>query len=365
MTTALATSDDGLAWRWDGTVLRPRPGAWDARGARVTAVLAGRDDVLRRPGHARRRTSASAPAASPATRRPGGGDAPSATSTSLAAARRRVAAVLRGAAARRQPRAAHGVLQIAGVSEPRLITAIGKTLPSPARVEAPTRPPFRIAAVQEAWHADAEEHAAALERGIAMAAGEGAKLVCLQELTLSPYFAIVPDALETARRDGRAAPGRPDARARRARGPRARHPRPRLALRAGRGRRAGLQHRDRRRALGRRRGEDAQAPHPGHRRLLRGQVLPRRRRRGGLSGRRARRRPLRLPDLLGPVVPGARPRLLARRRRGDRLPDRDRLRARPPRLRHPAAVGARDHRQRDRQRHVHGRRQPHRPRGRR
>jgi hypothetical protein len=39
MTTALATSDDGLAWRWEGTVLRPRAGGWDARGTRVTAVL--------------------------------------------------------------------------------------------------------------------------------------------------------------------------------------------------------------------------------------------------------------------------------------------------------------------------------------
>lgn len=39
MTTALATSGDGLAWDWVGTVLRGRPGAWDARGARVTAVL--------------------------------------------------------------------------------------------------------------------------------------------------------------------------------------------------------------------------------------------------------------------------------------------------------------------------------------
>ena len=39
MTTALATSDDGLAWRWEGTVLGPRHGAWDARGSRVTAVL--------------------------------------------------------------------------------------------------------------------------------------------------------------------------------------------------------------------------------------------------------------------------------------------------------------------------------------
>ena len=48
-----------------------------------------------------------------------------------------------------------------------------------------------------------------------------------------------------------------------------------------------------------------------------------------------------------------------------RLPDRDRLGARPPRLRHRAAVGAGDRRQRDRQRHVHGRGQPHRDRGRR
>ena len=40
MTTAYATSADGLAWQWQGTVLAPRPGAWDARGARVTAVMA-------------------------------------------------------------------------------------------------------------------------------------------------------------------------------------------------------------------------------------------------------------------------------------------------------------------------------------
>lgn len=39
MTTAYATSDDGLAWRWHGTVLAGRPAQWDARGARVTAVL--------------------------------------------------------------------------------------------------------------------------------------------------------------------------------------------------------------------------------------------------------------------------------------------------------------------------------------
>jgi hypothetical protein len=39
MVTRLATSDDGVEWAWQGDVLTGRPGAWDARGARVTAVL--------------------------------------------------------------------------------------------------------------------------------------------------------------------------------------------------------------------------------------------------------------------------------------------------------------------------------------
>jgi hypothetical protein len=39
MSTAYATSRDGLAWDWHGTVLAGRPGTWDARGARVTSVL--------------------------------------------------------------------------------------------------------------------------------------------------------------------------------------------------------------------------------------------------------------------------------------------------------------------------------------
>jgi hypothetical protein len=39
MTTAYATSADGLQWEWHGTALAPRPGRWDSRGARVTAVL--------------------------------------------------------------------------------------------------------------------------------------------------------------------------------------------------------------------------------------------------------------------------------------------------------------------------------------
>jgi hypothetical protein len=41
MVTRYATSPDGIAWTWRGDALTPRPGAWDARGTRVTAVLDG------------------------------------------------------------------------------------------------------------------------------------------------------------------------------------------------------------------------------------------------------------------------------------------------------------------------------------
>ena len=72
-----------------------------------------------------------------------------------------------------------------------LITNLGHELVSPARVGASVRGAFRIGAVQQRWHEDAEEHRAALSEGVAIAAGAGASLVCLQELTLSPYFASV------------------------------------------------------------------------------------------------------------------------------------------------------------------------------
>jgi hypothetical protein len=39
MSTAYHSSADGLVWQRHGTVLAPRPGAWDARGARVSDVL--------------------------------------------------------------------------------------------------------------------------------------------------------------------------------------------------------------------------------------------------------------------------------------------------------------------------------------
>jgi hypothetical protein len=38
MATDYACSTDGLSWTWQGTALSPRPGEWDARGVRVTAV---------------------------------------------------------------------------------------------------------------------------------------------------------------------------------------------------------------------------------------------------------------------------------------------------------------------------------------
>ncbi len=39
MHTRLATSSDGLRWDLGATVLAPRAGEWDARGARVAAVV--------------------------------------------------------------------------------------------------------------------------------------------------------------------------------------------------------------------------------------------------------------------------------------------------------------------------------------
>ncbi len=38
MTTEYATSADGLDWTWHGTALSGRPGEWDSRGTRVSAV---------------------------------------------------------------------------------------------------------------------------------------------------------------------------------------------------------------------------------------------------------------------------------------------------------------------------------------
>ncbi len=60
--------------------------------------------------------------------------------------------------------------------------------PSYARTHEPDRAPVRVALVQQRYHHDPIEHRAALAAGIRMAAAEGADVVCLSELTLSPYF---------------------------------------------------------------------------------------------------------------------------------------------------------------------------------
>jgi len=73
--------------------------------------------------------------------------------------------------------------------DPDLITAYPPP-PSPARTRPPEREPLRLGLVQERWHADPREHEARLSLGIRIAAAEGATIVCLQELTLSPYFAV-------------------------------------------------------------------------------------------------------------------------------------------------------------------------------
>jgi N-carbamoylputrescine amidase len=80
---------------------------------------------------------------------------------------------------------------------------------SPARVDAPQRAPLRVGLVQERWHPDREVHEAALAHGVRTAAAAGARFVCLQELTLSPYFAVTPAGPEPAHIEPEPLPGGP------------------------------------------------------------------------------------------------------------------------------------------------------------
>jgi N-carbamoylputrescine amidase len=90
----------------------------------------------------------------------------------------------------------------------RLLTAIDRPL-SPARVVPSDRPLLRIGAVQERWHPDPIEHRAVLTEGVRIAAGTGAAVVCLQELTLSPYFAVVSEGPEATGVEPERLPGGP------------------------------------------------------------------------------------------------------------------------------------------------------------
>ncbi|MEV6303206.1 nitrilase-related carbon-nitrogen hydrolase [Actinoplanes sp. NPDC051861] len=67
----------------------------------------------------------------------------------------------------------------------KLITAAATG--SPARVDPPVRGVLTAGLVQTRWHADPDEHAAVLLDGIRTAAGAGAEVVFLPELTLSRY----------------------------------------------------------------------------------------------------------------------------------------------------------------------------------
>jgi N-carbamoylputrescine amidase len=92
-----------------------------------------------------------------------------------------------------------------------LVTRIDDPLPSPAQREPAELPTIRVGAVQCAWSADRERHLATLERGIEIAADQGARVVCLQELTLSPYFAVDADLDEALERYGEDLEGGPTA----------------------------------------------------------------------------------------------------------------------------------------------------------
>ncbi|MEY9892017.1 N-carbamoylputrescine amidase [Catenulispora sp. MAP5-51] len=70
-----------------------------------------------------------------------------------------------------------------------LLTSFGSPLGSPARLEPSVRPMLRIGLVQMRWQPDAEAHDEALRAGVRIAAEQGATMVCLPELTRSPYFA--------------------------------------------------------------------------------------------------------------------------------------------------------------------------------
>jgi N-carbamoylputrescine amidase len=80
-----------------------------------------------------------------------------------------------------------------------LIKATSSSLGSPARHEPSRRPALTVGVVQVAWEADAATHISTICAGVQLAVDEGAQVVCLQELTLSPYFAATEELAQHAR----------------------------------------------------------------------------------------------------------------------------------------------------------------------
>lgn len=60
------------------------------------------------------------------------------------------------------------------------------------------RPRLWIGAVQYAWQPDSDALIRDIEHGVALAVERGAQLVCLPELTLSPYFCASPPTAEAS-----------------------------------------------------------------------------------------------------------------------------------------------------------------------
>ncbi|MBX8688014.1 hydrolase [Mycobacterium sp. 20091114027_K0903767] len=73
-----------------------------------------------------------------------------------------------------------------------MITLTAAAHESLSRSTESTRPPLRVGLVQHRWRPDAAELAKVLREGIDRAAGEGAALVCLPEITLLRYPADTP-----------------------------------------------------------------------------------------------------------------------------------------------------------------------------
>ncbi|MFM2073473.1 MAG: hypothetical protein RLZZ623_3737 [Actinomycetota bacterium] len=78
----------------------------------------------------------------------------------------------------------------------------GTPLPSLFRIEPTDVAPLRVGSVQCAWNPDPAAHREVLHRGVELAVQGGARVVLLQELTLSPYFCSSPDVAEALSRFG-------------------------------------------------------------------------------------------------------------------------------------------------------------------
>ncbi|MFE5488466.1 nitrilase-related carbon-nitrogen hydrolase [Streptomyces virginiae] len=76
-----------------------------------------------------------------------------------------------------------------------LLTSYDSPLGSPGRTRPAEREPLRVGLVQMRWYADPAEHDDRVREGVALAAAQGAQVVCLPELTRSPYFCNTDDPM--------------------------------------------------------------------------------------------------------------------------------------------------------------------------